>query len=87
MKEIGKRIWNEPAVAIGLGVSLILLIGGIIDGHMDWDANHIIAVLAPLLTALGIRQTVIPTAKLEEITAPPPAGTTYAGKTGYGVKK
>lgn len=71
MKAIAKKIWEEPAVALGALVSLILLVGGIIDGHMDWNANHIIAVLAPLITALGIRPLVQPV-KHDE-----PTGTTY----------
>lgn len=78
MKEIAKRIWNEPAVAIGLFTTLVLLVINLV-GDNEWGFEAIIAVLAPLLSALGIRQTVIPAAKLDELTAPSP--TTYQKPT------
>ena len=39
MKEIGKRVWNEPSVAIGLLVTLVLLAGALIQGT-DWGVGH-----------------------------------------------
>ena len=59
MKQIIKRIWNEPAVAIGLIASLILALLQFL-GDDTWDANTIIAIAAPFVSALGIRQTVKP---------------------------
>lgn len=59
MKVILQRVWGEPAVAIGLIATLILLVLHIITGD-EWDANAIIAIAAPFVSALGIRQTVKP---------------------------
>jgi hypothetical protein len=59
MKAIAQRFWNEPSVAIGLFVSLILLVFAIISG--DFDAGSILGILGPLISALGIRQFVTPT--------------------------
>jgi hypothetical protein len=65
MKEIGRKIWEEPAVAIGLLVTIVLLVGAILtDSDFDWEA--IVAILAPFLSGLGIRPLVKPTAKIEE---------------------
>jgi hypothetical protein len=65
MKEIGKKIWEEPAVAIGLLVSIALLVGALLtDSDFDWET--IVAILAPFLSGLGIRPLVKPTAKIEE---------------------
>ncbi len=74
MKVIMKQIWNEPAAAIGLLTSALLAVLAIADGA-DWDAQTIIGVIAPLASALGIRQLVSPAAgpRNEE----PPTGTTY----------
>lgn len=77
MKVIGQKLWNEPAACIGLLVTLALLVLNLI-GDDEWTAQTIIEVLAPLAASLGIRQAVIPMAKLDELTAPSP-GTTYAG--------
>ena len=77
MKEVMKRVWNEPAVFIGLLVSLALLVINLINGNID--ATAIISILGPLLAALGIRQAVIPVNKLDELTAPAP--TTYQKPT------
>ena len=64
MKELGKKIWEEPAAAIGLLVSLILLVGALLgDTEFDWES--ILVILSPLLTGLGIRPFVKPTAKEE----------------------
>lgn len=65
MKEIGKRIWNEPAVALGALVTVALLVAGLL-ADTEWDALTISAVAAPLVTSLGIRPLVTPAAKAEE---------------------
>lgn len=67
MKVIAQRIWKEPAVFIGLLVSVGLLVVNLI-GDPSWTAQEIVEVLAPFASALGIRQLVTP-AKKEE---PPP---------------
>jgi hypothetical protein len=65
MKEIARKVWEEPAVAIGLLVSIALLVGALLtDSDFDWEA--IVAILAPFLSGLGIRPLVKPTAKIEE---------------------
>lgn len=65
MKEIGKRIWEEPSVAIGLLLSVALTVVTLLNGT-DFDWNTILLVLGPLLTGLGIRPTVKPMVKIEE---------------------
>ena len=65
MKEIGHRVWNEPSVAIGLLLSVALLVVTLINGE-DWDWNTILLVVGPLLTGLGIRPLVKPMAKIDE---------------------
>jgi len=62
MKVIGQKFWNEPAVCIGLLTTVILLVLQIVTGD-DWDAVNIIAILAPFVSSLGIRQTVTPATK------------------------
>jgi hypothetical protein len=59
MKVIVQRIWTEPAVAIGLGASIILAILAVATGA-DWDASTIAGIAAPFISALGIRETVKP---------------------------
>lgn len=59
MTELARRAWHEPAVLIGLLVSVAVLVMDIAAG-VKLDAEAIIAVLAPLLAALGIRETVTP---------------------------
>lgn len=59
MKVIVQRIWREPAVCIGLAASLILLLLEFL-GDDKFTADSIIAICAPLVSALGIRQTVSP---------------------------
>jgi len=73
MKELARRVWLEPAVAIGLLTSLALLVLNLAagdDGAVAW-----IEVAAPLLAALGIRPLVTPNLKVDEAlevaTAPP----------------
>ena len=61
MKAIAQKVWREPAAAIGLLVTLLLLAGALLSDHVDWSVEHILAILAPLLTGLGIRQAVTPT--------------------------
>jgi len=58
MKVIAKRIWTEPAVAIGLLTSTVLLILAIITN--SFDASSIAGIVAPFLSSLGIRQLVSP---------------------------
>lgn len=65
MKEIGKRVWYEPAVAVGLLISVALVIINLL-GDTTWDVQTILFVLSPLLTALGIRPFVKPTAKIDD---------------------
>lgn len=65
MKEIGRRVWNEPAVAIGLLVTIVLLVINII-ADSDWGWETIVFILSPLLTSLGVRPLVKPMAKIEE---------------------
>jgi hypothetical protein len=60
MKVIAQRFWHEPAVAVGLLVSLALVFVNVI-GEDDWGVENILAVLGPLITALGIRPLVTPT--------------------------
>jgi hypothetical protein len=71
MKEIGKKVWEEPAVAIGLLVSIVLLIGAIIEGT-DWEWDNILVILSPFLTGLGIRPFVRPDTGQEDAPKPPP---------------
>jgi hypothetical protein len=74
MKVIAQRIWNEPAVCIGLLASVILLVINLI-GENDWGFEEIIAILAPLASALGIRQAVYSPATVDKLTEP--KGTTF----------
>lgn len=62
MKEIAQRVWQEPAAFIGLLTTLALLAGAILTGT-EWGWEAIVAILAPLLSALGIRPLVTPTVK------------------------
>lgn len=62
MKTIGSRIWLEPAVAIGFLVSLLCVLV-VFTTNGVWDAGTVVAVCAPLASALGIRQVVSPNAK------------------------
>jgi hypothetical protein len=61
MKAIAQRVWEEPAVAIGLLTSLALIALNLLGD--DTDTVNWIEVAAPLLAALGIRPLVTPTAK------------------------
>jgi hypothetical protein len=85
VKVIMKQIWNEPAAAIGLLTSALLAVLAIADGA-DWDAQTIIGVIAPLASALGIRQLVSPAAGPRDEQEPPAAGTTYQPPTNPATK-
>jgi len=61
MKPIARRIWTEPAACIGLLTTLALLAWNLL-GDQQWDAQTITAILAPLVSGLGIRHLVTPTA-------------------------
>jgi hypothetical protein len=90
MKVIGQKIWNEPAVCIGLLVSIAMAVGAILTGS-DWNWETIVAVLAPLATALGIRPTVYSSATVDKMTEPKviahPEGTTLAPTTEAGFEE
>jgi hypothetical protein len=60
MQKIAVRVWREPAVFIGLITTIALVIITVATGG-DWDAALIVAVIAPLVEALGIRAYVKPT--------------------------
>lgn len=61
MREILARVWREPAVFLGLVTSAALAIVTVLTGD-PWDTAAIVAVIAPLASALGIRQLVTPVA-------------------------
>lgn len=61
MKVIARKLWEEPAAFIGL-LTTILLAGLNVIGDDDWGIDNLIAVLAPLVSSLGIRQVVSPAA-------------------------
>ena len=66
MKEIVTRVWHEPAVFIGLLASVALAVITIATGD-PWDTAAIAGVIAPLASALGIRQLVTPTHDVVQI--------------------
>lgn len=72
MKQIAARVWHEPAVCIGLLTSVALAVITIATGD-PWDTVAIAAVIAPLASALGIRELVTPVHDERDATAPPPA--------------
>ena len=61
MKPLIQKLWTEPAAFIGLLTTIALAIGAVITGS-DWSWEAIVAIIAPLLTGLGIRQAVTPAA-------------------------
>jgi hypothetical protein len=73
MKAIAQRAWREPAVAIGLLATVILLVLKFASGD-PWDLATIAGIAAPLVSALGIRQVVSPA-----FGTPPGAGEAQAG--------
>ena len=68
-------MWTEPAVFIGALVSIALLILAIITGD-TWDAATIAGIVAPIASALGIRQLVTPVP--HDTTVQPPTQTPSA---------
>jgi hypothetical protein len=62
MKVIFTKLWEEPAACIGLVVSIGLLVVNLI-GDADWSLQAIVAILAPFVSSLGIRQVVTPDIK------------------------
>jgi len=71
MSVIGKRIWTEPAVAIGLLTSILLAVLALITGT-SWDTSTIVGIAAPFLSSLGIRQFVSPTVSGSTMPNAPP---------------
>lgn len=67
MSEIARRVWHEPAVAIGLLASIALAVITVATGD-PWDAATIAGVAGPLVSALGIRQLVTPWHDLDQQT-------------------
>lgn len=61
MKVIARQIYTEPAAAVGLLTTVALLVLALVDGAA-LDATQLIAIFAPLVSALGIRQAVSPAA-------------------------
>ena len=61
MKVIAQRVWQEPAVGIGLLTSLVLLVVNLL-GTSNWDAATVLSVLGPFASAIGIRSVVSPAA-------------------------
>jgi hypothetical protein len=59
MRQIVKLFWNEPAVAIGVLASVALAVLKIVNGG-DLAADDVLAILAPLGTAAGVRPLVSP---------------------------
>lgn len=69
MKLLVLRIWSEPAVFIGLLTTVALILVNVI-GEDDWGLENVIAILAPLVSSLGIRQLVTPVAGKLEVAEP-----------------
>lgn len=67
MKVIAQRIWNEPAVAIGLLTTVILVLINVI-GDSDWGIESLIFMMAPFASALGIRQLTYSPATVDKLT-------------------
>lgn len=67
MGEIAKRAWREPAVFLGLATSIALAVITLATGD-PWDAATIAGVVAPLVSALGIRELVSPVTGAHEET-------------------
>lgn len=59
MSVIAQRLWREPAVFIGLLTSVVLVVVALAT-DTDWDASVIAGIVAPFLSALGIRPLVSP---------------------------
>jgi membrane protein implicated in regulation of membrane protease activity len=65
VKVIAQRVYREPAVFIGLVASVVLALLAVLSGA-EWDAQTIVGIAAPFVSALGIRPLVTPTAKVDE---------------------
>lgn len=74
MKSIAQKIWLEPAAFLGLLTTIALAVGAVLTGS-DWNWETIVAILAPLVSSLGIRRKVAP---VEADPAPDPAPTRLA---------
>lgn len=72
MSEIARRVWHEPAVLLGLLATIALVIITLATGD-PWDTATIAGVAAPLVSALGIRELVTPTADSSSSAEGPPA--------------
>jgi hypothetical protein len=59
MRQIMQLFWNEPAVAIGVLASVALAVLKIVNGGA-LTADDVVAILAPLGTAAGVRPLVTP---------------------------
>jgi hypothetical protein len=59
MRQLVKLFWDEPAVAIGVLASVALAVLKIVNGGA-LTADDVLAVLAPLGTAAGVRPFVSP---------------------------
>lgn len=64
MRTIAERVWLEPAVAIGFLTTVAVGIVNLVAG--SFDVQNIVGTLAPLVSSLGIRQTVTPVRKKPE---------------------
>jgi len=78
MKEIANRVWREPAVAIGLITTIALAVLAVVTGT-NWDASVIVGIVAPVVSALGIRTQVTPVTGQHETPAPGPPGSELGG--------
>lgn len=70
MKPLMQKIWTEPAAAIGLLTSLVLL-GVAVISDANFNTQTLLGIAAPLLSGLGIRQTVYPVAGPRPVTDTP----------------
>jgi hypothetical protein len=59
MRQIAKLFWNEPAVALGVIASVAIALLKIVSGGA-LTADDVLAILAPLGTAAGVRPLVTP---------------------------
>jgi hypothetical protein len=59
MRQIAKLFWTEPAVALGVLASVAIAVLKFANGGA-LTADDVIAILAPLGTAAGVRPLVTP---------------------------
>lgn len=69
MRQIIELCWNEPAVAIGVLASVALAVLKMVNGG-DLTADDLLAILAPLGTAAGVRPLVTPVRQSGSSTGP-----------------